>query len=98
MTPKRCGVIWRIEYAESVRKSVRKLDRPVQHRIRRFLEERLAQIDDPRSLGTPLQGAAFADLWRYRVGDFRIIARIEDAEIRILVVRIGHRREVYREK
>jgi len=92
----RCGVIWKIEYAKSVRKSVRKLDRQTQIRLRKYLETRLAVADDPRSLGRALQGSKFQNLWRFRVGDYRIIAQIEDDKVRVLVLRIGHRREVYR--
>jgi len=89
-------VIWEIEYAKSVQKSVRKLDLQTQSRLRKYLENRLAVADDPRSLGRPLQGSQFQNLWRFRVGDYRIIAQIEDDKVRILVLRIGHRREVYR--
>jgi len=89
-------VIWTIEYAKSVQKSVRKLDHQTQTRLRKYLETHLAVADDPRSLGRPLQGSQFQNLWRFRVGDYRIIAQIEDDKVRILVLRIGHRREVYR--
>ncbi|NOX39437.1 MAG: type II toxin-antitoxin system RelE/ParE family toxin [Alphaproteobacteria bacterium] len=89
-------MIWKIEYAKSVQKSVRKLDRQTQSRLRKYFETRLAVADDPRSLGRPLQGSKFQNLWRFRVGDYRIIAQIEDDTVRILVLRIGHRREVYR--
>ena len=87
---------WKIEYATSVRKSVRKLDKQVQRRIRDFLELRLAEKGDPRQLGAPLRGTRYRNLWRYRVGDYRIIAKISDRDIRILIVRIAHRREAYR--
>lgn len=86
---------WTIEYAESVKKTVRKLDAQERRRIRAFLEERLAGLDDPRSLGKSLSGS-LAGLWRYRVGDYRVIARIEDDRMVVLVVRIGPRKEVYR--
>jgi mRNA interferase RelE/StbE len=89
-------VIWKIEYAKSVQKSVGKLDRQTQSRLRKYFETRLAVADDPRSLGRALQGPQFQNLWRFRVGDYRIIAQIEDDKVRILVLRIGHRREVYR--
>jgi len=89
-------VIWRIEYAKSVQKAVRKLDRQTQSRLRKYFETRLAVADDPHSLGRPLQGSQFQNLWRFRVGDYRIIAQIEDDKVRILVLRVGHRREVYR--
>ena len=86
---------WTIEYAGSVRKSVRRLDRQVQRRIRDFLELRLAGMEDPRQLGSPLRGSRHQNFWRYRVGDHRIIAEINDREIRILIVRIAHRRHIY---
>lgn len=87
---------WRIEYAESVHKSVRRLDRQVQRRLRNFLELRLAHMDNPRQLGAALQGTRYHDLWRYRVGNYRIIAELDDDGIRLLVVRIAHRRDAYR--
>lgn len=87
---------WRIEYAESVRKSVRRLDRRVQRRLRDYLEVRLVSMDNPRQLGAAMQGTRQRDLWRYRVGNYRIIAEIDDERILILVVRIAHRRDAYR--
>ena len=87
---------WRIEYTGSARRSIRRLDRQVQRRLRNFLENRLAHMDNPRQLGAALQGTAYQDLWRYRVGNHRIITEIDDDSIRILVVRIAHRREAYR--
>ncbi len=86
---------WTIEYAESIKKTVRKLDTQERQRIRAFLEERLASLADPRSIGKSLSGS-LAGLWRYHVGDYRIIARIEDDRMVVLVVRIGPRKEVYR--
>jgi mRNA interferase RelE/StbE len=56
----------------------------------------VASLENPRSIGDALKGTEFGDLWKYRVGDYRIIASIEDKLVRILVVRIGNRREVYR--
>jgi mRNA interferase RelE/StbE len=87
---------WRIEFAESVARRFRKLDSEVARRITRFLRERVAPLADPRSLGAALKGDELGRFWKYRVGDYRIIAEIRDREVRILVVRIGHRREVYR--
>ena len=80
---------WRIEYAEGVQKSVRRLDRQVQRRLRAFLEVRLAGMDNPRQLGIAMQGTRYGDLWRYRVGNYRIMAEIGDERTRILVVRIA---------
>ena len=64
-------------------------------RIIKTLEERIATLEDPRSLGAPLKGE-HEGYWRWRIGDFRIVARIDDERITILVVRVAHRREVYR--
>jgi len=87
---------WRIEFAESVAKQLRKLDPRVARRLTEFLRERVAPLEDPRSLGAALKGDELGVFWKYRVGDYRIIAQIIDREIRIVVVRVGHRREVYR--
>jgi len=87
---------WTVEYAASVRRSVRKLPPDVRSRIRNYVEARLASLDDPRQLGIPLRGTQFADLCRFRVGDYRIIARLEHARLTILVLAVAHRREVYR--
>lgn len=65
-------------------------------RILRFLRERVASLEDPCTLGEALKGSTLGTFWKYRVGDFRIIASIEDDVLRILVVRLGHRHEVYR--
>jgi mRNA interferase RelE/StbE len=87
---------WKIVFDNSVLKELRKLDKPVVIRIIEFLENRLAVADNPRNLGAALQGSKLGEFWKYRVGDYRIIAKIHDAEILITVVRIGNRKEVYR--
>lgn len=87
---------WRIELADSAAKQVRKLDRQVAARILTFLRDRVAKLDDPRSIGEALHGREFGAFWKYRVGDYRIIADIDDGAVTITVVRIGNRREVYR--
>ena len=87
---------WQIEYDPLARKELRNLDRQVAQRIIRFLGERVALLDDPRSLGEALHGPKLGNRWKYRVGDYRIIADIEDKIVRIYVLRIGNRREVYR--
>ena len=73
-----------------------RLDPQIVRRINRFFFQRIAFLEDPRSIGEALKGTEFGDLWKYRVGDYRIIASIEDKLVRILVVRIGNRRGVYR--
>ena len=64
-------------------------------RIARFIRDRIASRDDPREIGEALAGP-FAGRWKYRVGDYRIIASIDDGAVTIIVIRIGNRREVYR--
>lgn len=87
---------WRIDFDESGKKDLARLDPQVARRITAYLRERVAPMADPRSVGEALQGERFGEFWKYRVGDYRIIARIEDERVRVLVVRIGHRRDVYR--
>jgi mRNA interferase RelE/StbE len=86
---------WTIEFLPQAAKELRKLARQVAARIITTLEERIAPLDDPRSLGSALAGE-HAGFWRWRIGDYRVVARIEDERVLILVVRVGHRREVYR--
>ena len=86
---------WAIEFVPDALKELKKLDRTAAARIIKTLEDRIAALDDPRSLGAPLKGE-HEGYWRWRVGDFRIVARIEDERITIIVVRVAHRREVYR--
>lgn len=87
---------WRIDFADSAAKQLRKLDPQVARRILTFLRDRLAPLDDPRSLGEALRGKELGDFWKYRVGDWRIIADLDDGVMLITVVRLGNRRDVYR--
>ncbi|GAB5508322.1 MAG: type II toxin-antitoxin system RelE/ParE family toxin [Rhizobiaceae bacterium] len=93
--PRTSGVAWTVEYAASARKAVARLDPQARTRIRKFIEDRLREAEDPRCLAKPLKGK-FATLWRFRVGDYRIICDIQDDRLVVLVVAIGHRRDVYR--
>jgi mRNA interferase RelE/StbE len=86
---------WTIEYAETAKKQLRKLDKLAARRIIDFMDERVASNDDPRAMGKALKGP-LGDLWRYRVGDFRVICDIQDKVLTVLVLRVGNRREVYR--
>ena len=86
---------WTIEFDSTAVKELRRLDHPIQQRIIRFLRERIAPSDDPRTLGKALQGDR-GEIWRYRVGDYRLLCRIEDEVLVVLVVTVGHRRDVYR--
>ncbi|TDQ37359.1 type II toxin-antitoxin system RelE family toxin [Tepidicella xavieri] len=87
---------WRIEFDDKAKKELAALDKAVAKRITAFLRERVAGLDDPRSIGEALKGSKLGAFWKYRVGDYRIVASIEDGALRILVVRIGNRKEVYR--
>ena len=86
---------WIVEASAEAGRQLEKLDFQIARRIVKFLNERLAKLDDPRSIGEALHGSKLGELWKYRVGDYRILARIEDNVLRVLVVKIGHRREVY---
>ena len=87
---------WKIEFDPAAERELDKLDPPIARRILAFLHDRVAKLDDPRSLGEALKGSKLGAFWKYRVGDYRLIASIEDGALRILVVRIGNRKEVYR--
>ncbi|MBD3768020.1 MAG: type II toxin-antitoxin system RelE/ParE family toxin [Gammaproteobacteria bacterium] len=89
---------WQIEFDENVKKYLATLDKPIAKRITTFSRERVANSDDPRSIGEALKGSKLGEFWNYRVGDYRIIANIEDKNVRIMVIKIGNRKEVYREK
>ncbi len=89
-------MIWTIEYDLLVQKEMRKIDPQTRQRIRTFLQERVAALDNPRQTGAALQGSELGSFWRYRVGDYRIICDIQDHKLVVLVVEIGHRREIYR--
>ena len=89
-------MVWLIEFLPEAAKELKKLDRAVAARIVRTLEERIAPLDDPRTIGSALVGD-HAGYWRWRIGDYRVVARIEDERITVLVVRVAHRREVYRQ-
>lgn len=85
---------WRIEFHPDALNELAKLDKEIQRRILKFLHERIASSKDPRSSGKILRKDK-KGLWRYRVGDYRIICAIKDEVMVVLVVRIGHRRSVY---
>jgi mRNA interferase RelE/StbE len=87
---------WNVELSVEVDRALSKLD--VQHakRILKFLHQRLAKLDDPRSIGKALRGPRLGEFWKYRVGDYRLICKIEDNRMIVLVLRVGHRKEIYR--
>jgi len=87
---------WKVELSSQALKALGQLDAQVARRILTFLHDRVASLDDPRSIGEALKGSRLGEFWKYRIGDYRVISSIEDGALRILVVKIGNRREVYR--
>lgn len=87
-------MVWAINWEEKALKELKKLDKPVQLKILKFLNKRIAALENPRVSGKPLSYEKYG-LWRYRLGDYRIICRIDDADIVILVMQVGHRKDVY---
>ncbi len=87
---------WRIDFSPAALRSLENLDQQVKRRILSFVHNRLAVRPNPRQLGEALQGKQFVNTWRYRVGDYRVLAEIKDDIVTILVVEVGHRREIYR--
>ncbi|WP_212541914.1 type II toxin-antitoxin system RelE family toxin [Sphingopyxis indica] len=92
----RCGanLAWTLEYDVAARRQLRKLPRTVGDRILTTLEQ-IAALENPRTRGHALTGD-YAGHWRYRVGDYRVVARIDDGRLVIVVIAIGHRRAIYR--
>ncbi|NTF30966.1 type II toxin-antitoxin system RelE family toxin [Rhizobium skierniewicense] len=87
---------WTIEFQEKPLKQLEKLGKSNATRIISYLTDRIAADENPRRTGQALQGSALGDYWRYRVGDYRILCDIQDERLVVLVIEIGHRREVYR--
>ncbi len=85
---------WDYSFAAKARKDFQKLGRPIQKEIITYLDNRVAGDADPRRLGRGLK-AELAGLWRYRVGDYRLICQIRDQELIVLVVTVGHRKDIY---
>ena len=87
-------MIWKVEWDDRARKELRKLDKQTQNDILQYLRKRIASSDDPRMFGKSLMYDKYG-LWRYRVRDYRIICRLYDEEITVLVVKVGHRKNIY---
>jgi mRNA interferase RelE/StbE len=85
---------WGYSFEERALKELKKLGRPAQRQIIDYLDQRIQGDEDPRRFGKALRGD-LAGLWRYRIGDYRLITSIEDQQLIVLVVRVGHRRDVY---
>ena len=87
---------YNVELSESAERELGKLDAPQAKRILKFLHQRVAKLGDPRSIGEALHGSRLGEFWKYRVGDYRLISKIEDDRLLVLVLRVGHRKEIYR--
>lgn len=88
---------WTIELSEQAKNALVKLDKVTRKRILRFLRERLDGCTNPRVLGESLTGR-YAGLWKYRVGHYRLVCQLQDARLVVLVVNIGHRSTIYRDR
>ena len=87
---------YNVELSESAERELDKLDASQAKRILKFLHQRVAKLDDPRSIGEALHGSRLGEFWKYRVGDYRLTCKIEDDRLVVLVLRIGDRKEIYR--
>jgi mRNA interferase RelE/StbE len=87
---------WRVEFAAAALREIDKLDPQVARRLLAFLHDRIVVNGDPRGVGQALKGSELGQFWKYRVGDYRIVADIEDSVLQVLVVRVGNRKDVYR--
>lgn len=87
---------WTIELTDDAVRQLEKLGRPEAKRIRAYLRGKVASLDSPRLIGRGLTGSEFGHLWRYRVGDYRILCELRDKQLVVLVVEVGHRSRVYK--
>lgn len=85
---------WVYKFDERALKDLKRLDRQAQVRIIDYLDTRVVQGGDPRTLGKALK-SNLAALWRYRVGDYRILCQLRDHELIVLVIAVGHRKDIY---
>ena len=86
--------LWTLEFSDEALRQLKKLDKQISAKIVAFVKECISGLKDPRTLGKPLAGN-LATYWRYRVGDYRVVCQINDQQILITVVKIGHRKEIY---
>jgi mRNA interferase RelE/StbE len=87
---------YNVELSESAERGLGKLNASQAKRILKFLHQPVAKLDDPRSIGEALHGSRLGEFWKYRVADYRLICKIEDDRLIVLVLRVGHRKEIYR--
>ena len=84
---------WTVDYTNTAKKQLKSLDKPVRERIKNFVQN-LSELENPYLRGAPLTGG-LSGYWKYRVGDYRLLCEIHDDKLLVLIVKIGHRREVY---
>lgn len=88
-------MVWTVDYTDTAKGQLKKLDKQIARRIVDFMDERISGRENPRASGKALSGP-LGNFWRYRVGDCRVICDIQDGVLRVLVVQVGNRREIYR--
>jgi mRNA interferase RelE/StbE len=88
---------WTVEISDIAERQIKKLDLPIQKRILDWLSERLEGCKNPHHFGEPLKGK-YSGFWRYRVGDYRIICDMQDDILLVMVLTIGHRRQIYKRR
>lgn len=86
---------WKIEYQPKAIKDLNQLDKPMKLRIIKWLEERIYSGGNPRLWGKQLKGDEYREIWRYRIGNYRVMCTIQDKVVTVTVVAVGHRKEIY---
>ncbi len=89
---------WKVEFSDGAQKDLKQLDPQIARRVIKFVKEGLALDEDPRRIGEALEGTRLGEFWKYRSGDWRMVCQIQDELILILVLKVGHRSDVYRRK
>lgn len=87
--------LWRLIYSKEAIRNLKSLDHQSSRRLLDYMTERVMSLDDPRRLGKALKGSQWGDCWRYRCGDYRIIVHLIDRDLVVMVLRTGHRKDVY---
>jgi mRNA interferase RelE/StbE len=87
-------VAWVCKFTETAQRELAGLDKQVQKEIVRYLEERIGTAVNPEQFGKPLRGDKWGS-WRYRVGDYRLVCRIDRNILTVLVLNVGHRSKIY---
>lgn len=86
---------WKIEISDTALKQFSKLDKPIAKKIFKWLEERIYSNANPRLWGKQLKGSDLGDMWRYRIGDYRVLCLIKDNVVTVQIITVGHRKDIY---